>query len=82
MAYIARRALKNELVNQANGIVTTFLGDDFNDTQKVKVSSMVTRLYDDPKTFFHAIKHAHKGILRNPYKNLGKVKLLDASKGI
>ena len=43
---------------------------------------MITRLYDDSKTFFHAVKHANKGAIRGAFKNLGKVKLLDASKAI
>ena len=52
MAYIARRALKTELLKQANTMVSSFLGDEFNPDQKVKISSLVTRLYDEPKSLF------------------------------
>jgi hypothetical protein len=52
MAYTARRALKEELTNQGKRIVGDFLGDKFDDDQKDKISTMITRLYDDSKTFF------------------------------
>ena len=82
MAYEARRALKHDLVCQAENVVADFLGDQFDGHQKKKVSQIVTRLYDCPKTFFKAIREAHKGSLKTPFKNIGKVGLLDASKSI
>jgi len=82
MAYVARKALEQELTNQGKRIVSDFLGDKFDGEQKDKISTMITRLYDDSKTFFHAVKHANKGAIRGAFKNLGKVKLLDSSKAI